>query len=133
MSATSETPNPPTDEPMPKPPSKKPAAGMSAGRRVAIGVNVITQAFIIFAILGFINFVSYRHFKRWDFSRNQTFALSSQTRNVVGNLPKPAKAIVYFAGGLYGQVYPDTIGLLKEYEYASKGKLTVEQVDPYRN
>jgi hypothetical protein len=108
--------------------------GMSSGKRVAIGLNVILQALIVFAIVIAINFVSFRRFKRWDYSRNQTFALSSQTTSLLGSLQKPVQVIIYFSGsGGFGQIYPDTIGLLREYEYASKRKLTVEQVDPYRN
>src|SRR5262249_51433538 len=65
---------------------------------------------------------------------DQKFALSAQTKNLLGSLPKPVKAIIYFSGnGVGGQVFPDVNALLREYEYASGKKLTVETVDPYRN
>lgn len=109
-------------------------SSMSTGKRFAIGVNVIIQTVVVVAIIAMINYVSFRRFVRWDFTRDQKFALSSQTKNLLGGLQKPVKAIVYFSGaGAAGQISPDVMALLKEYQYASKGKVTVETVDPYRN
>lgn len=108
--------------------------GMTSGKRFAIGVNVIVQILIIAFIVALINFVSFRRFVRWDFTRDQKFALSSQTKNLLAGLQKPVKAIVYFSGGgAAGQIAPDVMTLMKEYEYASKRKVSVETVDPYRN
>jgi hypothetical protein len=107
---------------------------MSSGKRLTIGLNVLVQALLVIAIVGLINWISTRRFARWDFSRNQTFALSTQTKSLLGSLQKPVKAIVYFSGGgAVGQIYPDVIGLLREYEYASGRKISVEEVNPYRN
>jgi ABC-type uncharacterized transport system involved in gliding motility auxiliary subunit len=109
-------------------------SGMSTGKRFAIGVNVIVQVLILAFILALVNFVSLRRFVRWDFSRDQKFALSTQTKNLLGSLPKPVKAIIYFSGaGVGGMVSTDVDNLLKEYEYGSGRKLTVETVNPYRN
>lgn len=104
-------------------------------KRVQIGLNVIMQVLILTIIVLALNYISFRHFKRWDFSRSQKFALSSQTRNLVGSLAKPVKAIIFFNNSAppAGEIYADLLSLLKEYEYASKQKLTVEVVDPYRN
>jgi ABC-type uncharacterized transport system len=104
-------------------------------KRLQIGLNVILQLFILTAIVIAVNYISFRHFKRWDFSRSQKFALSGQTRNLLASLPKPVKAIIFFnsASPAVGEVYSDVLGLLKEYEYASNQKLTVEIVDPYRS
>jgi hypothetical protein len=112
----------------------KSSTGMTSGKRVAIGANVVFQIIILLLIVGMINFVSMRRFARWDFSRSQTFALSSQTKGLLSGIDKPVQAIVYFSGaGVYGQIYPDVIGLLREYEYASGRKVSVEEVNPYRN
>src|SRR4029453_18244990 len=109
-------------------------SGMSTGKRFAIGVNVIVQVLILAFILALVNFVSLRRFARWDFSRDQKYALSTQTKNLLGSLPKPVKAIIYFSGaGVGGMVSTDVDNLLKEYEYASGRKLTAETVNPYRN
>jgi hypothetical protein len=123
----------PAPEPKPATPPK-PSTGMTSGKRLAIGANVAVQIIILVLIVGMINWISMRRFARWDFSRDQTFALSSQTKSLLGGLEKPVQAIVYFSGaGLHGQIYPDVIGLLREYEYASGRKVSVEEVNPYRN
>lgn len=114
--------------------TKQHQGGMTTGRRFAIGVNVVVQVLVIAFIVALINFISFRRFVRWDFTRDQKYALSTQTKNLLGSLDKPVKAIVYFSGGgAAGQIAPDVMALLKEYEYASKRKLSVETVDPYRN
>lgn len=108
--------------------------GMSSGKRVAIGLNVIFQILILTVIFLIVNGISFRRFARWDFSRDQKFALSSQTKSLLGSLQKPVKVIIYFAGsGAAGQIGADVDGLLKEYEYASGRKLTVETVNVFRN
>jgi hypothetical protein len=108
--------------------------GMSSGKRVAIGVNVVVQILILTLIFLIVNGISFRRFARWDFTRDQKFALSTQTKSLLGSLQKPAKAIIYFAGsGAAGQIFPDVNALLKEYEYASGRKMTVETVDVYQN
>ena len=37
----------------------------------------------VIAIVLMLNYMSFRHFKRWDFSRDRKYALSSQTKNVL--------------------------------------------------
>src|SRR5687767_2065903 len=115
--------------PAPAPAAKKPVSGTA--RRLAIGTNVVAQVLIVLVIIGVLNYIGFRQFKRWDFSRNQKYALAPMTKNVLANLEKPVKAIVFFptAGALYG----DVTALLREYEYASNKKFTVEYVDPYKN
>ena len=124
-------------KPAPKAPPKK--SGLSSGKRVVIGFNVLLQVLIVFVIIALINVISFRRFVRWDISRDQKYALSPQTTNLLASLPKDksVSAIVYFAGGgIAGQIAPDVMALLKEYEYAARSRqrnFTVETVDPYRN
>lgn len=99
--------------------------------RFQIGVNVLIQTLVFVAIVLMINYVSFRHFKRWDFSRDQKYALSSQSKNLLKSLKKPVKATVFFSSA--AEIAPDVNSLLKEYEYASDGKFKTEVVDPYRN
>ncbi|HEY3897252.1 MAG TPA: GldG family protein [Chthoniobacter sp.] len=99
--------------------------------RFQIGLNVLIQAVVIFGIILMVNYMSFRHFKRWDFSRNRKYALSSQTINVLKNLQKPVTAIVFFSSA--AEIAPDVNNLLREYEYASNGKFRTEVVDPFRS
>jgi hypothetical protein len=100
-------------------------------KRLTIGLNVLVQVLVFTAIAAMVNYVSFRHFKRWDFSRNQKYALAELTKNLLSNLKKPVKAVVFFPSAQ--GIAQDVGSLLREYEYASDKKVTVEIVDPYRN
>ena len=100
-------------------------------QRLQIGVNVILQTVIFFVIIVMLNYMSFRHFKRWDYSRNQKFELTSQTRNLLKSLKKPVKAVIFFSSAT--EIAPDVNGLLREYEFASDKKFRTEIVDPFRN
>src|SRR4051812_21565256 len=82
--------------------------------RLQIGVNVIIQTLVLIGIVAMLNYMSCRHYKRWDFSRERKYALSPQTKNLLRNLKKPVKAIVFFAGS--SDIAPDLAGLLREFE-----------------
>ncbi len=99
--------------------------------RATIALNVLTQFLVFVALIVMINYLGFRHYKRWDFSRDKKYALSSQTKALLGNLPKPVKAVLFFSGAV--EIYPDVQALLREYEYASKTKFSYEVIDPYRN
>ena len=100
-------------------------------KRVQIGLNVIIQVVVVLLIVGMVNYFSFNHFRRFDRTRDQKYLLSEQTKQVLGGLKKPVKAVVFFATG--SEVYGDVVALLREYEYASKTKFQTEVVDPYRN
>jgi len=99
--------------------------------RVQLTLNVIVQAIVVIAIVAMANYLSFRHYARFDLSRNQKFALSEQTKAVARGLTKPVQAIVFFAGE--GEAEANCHQLLREYEFASKGKITVEEVSPFQN
>jgi hypothetical protein len=99
--------------------------------RVQLTLNVIVQAIVVVAIVAMANYLSYRHYARFDLSQNQKFALSEQTKAVARSLTKSVQAIVFFAGE--GEAEANCRQLLREYEFASKGKITVEEVSPYQN
>jgi hypothetical protein len=104
--------------------------------RLAIGINVLTQIAAVFFILMAINYYAFKHFKRWDLSRDHKYALSGQTLQLLESLPKPVKVYVFFSADPQipgGEVYQDVNSLLKEYQYAAKGKVEVEMIDPYKN
>ncbi|MEA3212067.1 MAG: gliding motility-associatede transport system auxiliary component [Chthoniobacter sp.] len=100
-------------------------------QRFQIGLNVLIQLLIVTGIVTMINYLSFRHFKRWDFSRDQKYALSSQTKNVLSSLKKPVKAVIFFSSA--SEITADVNALLREYEYASDRKFNTEVVDPFRN
>jgi hypothetical protein len=117
-----------TSEPKPK---KAPRIN-----RFAIGVNVLVQLAAVFFIVMFVNFYAFKHFKRWDFSRNQKYALSGETKQLLAGLQKPVNIYVFFSPDPRlpgGDVFTDIEALLKEYQYAANGKVEVEMIDPFKN
>ncbi len=115
----------PKENPSPKP-------GKSGQiNRLQIGLNVFVQVIVVLALVLMINFIGFREFKRWDFSRNKKFALSSMTKGLLTSLPKQVKAVILFSPS--SPISADINQLLREYEFASKKKFEVEIVDPYNN
>ncbi len=100
-------------------------------RKVAIGTNVIVQLAVLTLIVFFVNYLSFRHFKRLDYSRDQQYALSPQTKSILTNLQKPVHLYVYFSTA--ADVITDLDHLLHEYELVGNKNFSVEGVDPYRN
>jgi hypothetical protein len=104
--------------------------------RFSIGINVLVQVASVIFILLFINYFAFKHFKRWDFSRDHKYELSGQTKQLLDNLPKPVKIYAFFSPDPRlpgGDVFPDIEALLKEYQYAGTGKVEVEMIDPFKN
>lgn len=100
-------------------------------QRFQIGVNVLLQTLVFFGIVVMLNYMSFRHFKRWDLSRDKKYELSTQTKNLLKNLKKPVKAVIFFSSAT--EIAPDVSSLLREYEFASNKKFKTEIVDPFRN
>lgn len=99
--------------------------------RFKIGLSVLIQLLVVGALVLMANYLSFRHFKRWDLSRDQKYALSPQTKSLLASLKKPVRAVIFFSSA--AEVAPDVGALLREYEFASDKKFSVEHVEPYRN
>lgn len=103
-------------------------------KRFEIGINVLLQLALLGALLVMVNYLAFKHYKRWDYSSDRKYALADQTRKILATLDKPVRMIVMFSPGAPGsEAYRDVDGLLKEYQYAAHGKVTVEFIDPLRN
>jgi ABC-2 type transport system permease protein len=99
--------------------------------RIEIGINLLVQIIVLLGMLIMVNYVSSKYYKRWNWARNSQTELSDMTRSLLGNLQKPMQAIVFFSQP--GEAEQDAREMLREYEFASKGKLTVEDVNPELN
>jgi ABC-type uncharacterized transport system involved in gliding motility auxiliary subunit len=97
-------------------------------RSTQYGANAIIYSVIFVAILIAVNYISNQHHRRLDMSSEHVYSLSSQSVNVVKNLPKPLKIYGFFAGG----DNPAALELYEEYAYASP-KVTFQMVDPDRS
>src|SRR5213076_3007490 len=99
--------------------------------RVRIGLNVVVQVVLILFLAAMVNSLAFKHYKRWDFSRDQKYALSDKTKLFLDTLKGKMRITVFFSPST--PITADLQNLLTEYQYAGKGKIDVEHIDPERN
>ena len=119
------------------PPSSTPAParrGRNVGFlwRLQVGANVLIQIALAVFILVAVNGYAYKHFHRFDFSRDRKYALSQRTKQFLGSLTKPIKLIV-FMNPQTSPLQGDAANLVEEYRTAQPNFISIEQVDPLRN
>jgi ABC-2 type transport system permease protein len=108
----------------------RPAAPKKIGR-LQIGVNVLIQVVLVVFLAMMVNAIAFRHYKRWDFSRDQKYALSDKTKRFLDSMKGKMRITVFFAPNT--PISADVQNLLTEYQYAGHGKIDVENIDPERN
>ncbi len=104
--------------------------------RRTIRLNVALQVVAMLVLLVAVNYFSFNHYARADFSRSQKFTLSEQTRRVLRELKKPVRITVFFSPTVLSPetgLFPDVQNLLKELIFSGRNKIEVEYVDPTRN
>jgi ABC-type uncharacterized transport system len=99
--------------------------------RFQIGMNVIMQVAIIIVLAAMVNYLGFKHYWRWDLSRDKKYALSDKTKHFLDSIKGKMRITVFF--GSQNPITGDVQNLLTEYQYASRGKIDVEYVDPERN
>ena len=99
--------------------------------RIRIGFNVLVQIVLILFVVAMVNSFAFKHYARWDFSRDQKYALSDKTKRFLHTLKSKMRITVFFAPNT--PITGDVQNLLTEYQYAGKGKVDIEHIDPERN
>jgi len=99
--------------------------------RVRIGFNVLIQVVLILFLAAMVNSIAFRHYRRWDFSRDQKYALSDKTKRFLQTIKGKVRITVFFSPNT--PITGDVQSLLTEYQYAAKGKIDIENIDPERN
>src|SRR5436309_5651945 len=100
-------------------------------QRLQIGLNLVVQLILIFFLVSAINWIGFRHYKRWDVSREQKYALSDKTKRFLNTIKGKVRITVFFSPNT--PISGDVSSLLTEYQYAAKGKIDIENIDPQRN
>ena len=99
--------------------------------RVRIGANVLLQVGLIFFLAAMVNYLGFEHYRRWDLSRDKKYQLSDKTTRFLESIKGKVRITVFFgAGNPIGQ---DVQNLVTQYQYAAKGKIDVENIDPDRS
>jgi ABC-type uncharacterized transport system len=99
--------------------------------RIQIGLNVIVQIALLLLLAAMVNYLGFEHYKRWDFSRDHKYAISDKTKRVLDSLKHKLRITVFFSPNT--PISADVQNVLMEYQYAAKGKIDVEHIDPERS
>ena len=101
-------------------------------RRHRLWITLNTGAALLLAlvIVLMVNYLSFRHYYRADWSRTQLYSLSSKTIGLLESLEKPVEVTVFFQPG--NVLYEDIHNLLREYQFHST-RLNIQWVDPDRD
>jgi len=110
--------------------TKKPRTRGKIGR-IRIGLNVLVQIVLILFLVAMANSLAFKHYARWDFSRDQKYTLSDKTKRFLDTLKGKMRITVFFSPNT--PISGDVLNLLTEYQYAGKGKIDIEHIDPERN
>jgi ABC-type uncharacterized transport system involved in gliding motility auxiliary subunit len=88
---------------------------------------------ILLAIAVFVglNYLSLRHWKRFDWTHTQIYSLSDTTKKILAGLKQPVQVTVFMTQGS-SRLLPEVKELLARYQAASP-KIEVEYLDPRRN
>lgn len=99
----------------------------SRRRSTRLGANTTVMTVAVIAIIGFANFLGYRHHKRIDLTSEKLYSVSDQTRKVVSDLKKDVKVMLFDKD--------DQQGLgeqMKEYRNLSS-HFSFERIDPQKH
>jgi len=99
--------------------------------RIRIGLNILVQVVLVLFVVAMVNSFAFRHYARWDLSRDQKYTLSDKTKRFLDSLKGKMRITVFFSPNT--PISSDVQDLLTEYQYAGKGKIDIEHIDPERN
>ncbi|MGH7789947.1 MAG: GldG family protein [Candidatus Binatia bacterium] len=96
-------------------------------RSTRYGTSAVVASLIFIAILGIVNFLSYRHHHRFDLTSASIFSLSPQSAQVLEGLTQDLRMEAFVEGG----IGPEIADLLRNYSDASP-RVSVRLIDPDR-
>ncbi|MDP8248276.1 MAG: GldG family protein [Candidatus Tritonobacter lacicola] len=95
-----------------------------AGANLAVGLAVASLLLIM------VNYLSFRHYRLFDWTSGKLYTLSGKTENVLAGLEEPLKIYVFYQPR--HRAYPYVMDLLEEYAHASN-KIEIQKLDPDRD
>ena len=98
--------------------------------RVRIGMNALVQIALLLLLAAMVNYLGFEHYKRWDLSRGKKYALSDKSKRFLETIKGKLRLTVFFDPG--NEIGQEVQNLLAQYQYAAKGKIDIEQIDPTR-
>lgn len=100
------------------------------GRRARARIYLIANALLLTLIVLMVNYLAFRHYKRWDWTEESLFTLSDRSERVLAELKQPVEVWV-----MVGENEPEHAELrtLVDRYRAASDRISVHFVDPYRN
>ncbi|MBO0801005.1 MAG: GldG family protein, partial [Blastocatellia bacterium] len=95
-----------------------------SGRTGKLGANTALLSIAVLTILVVLNFLGYRHHKRFDLTSEHLYTLSDQSKKILGGLQKDVKVIKFDKAD--DQNLSDT---MNEFKYVTK-HISYERIDP---
>ena len=96
-------------------------------RRFSIATNVAIQVLVAVVLLGVANYISFRHYVRWDLTRDRHFTLSKQTVHYLQSLRGRTQVVAAFPRG--SEEEGEVRALLEECRRIAKSRLDIVFVD----
>ena len=111
--------------------SAAPTADVDEGGRLRAEHKLYTVvgSLLFTLIVVMLNYLSFRHFERFDWTRDTRFTLSERSEQVATDLERDVQIVLFFSSG--EPELEDVLELVQQYEAASD-RITVRQVDPLR-
>src|SRR5204862_7244469 len=83
--------------------------------RFQIGLNVGVQIGLLIFLALMVNYLGFEHYGRWDFSRDQKYALSDKTKRMLDSLKGQLRITVFFSANT--PITYDVQVLVTEYQH----------------
>lgn len=94
-------------------------------------LHTLGQIVAIILIFVMVNYLSCRHYARWDATKNNLFTLSTVSTNFLKSLSTDVDVIVAFLPS--SPIYSDVRNLAEEYQRQGNKHINMEMLDPARN
>ncbi|MBI3990824.1 MAG: GldG family protein [Candidatus Omnitrophica bacterium] len=96
-------------------------------RKAAIGTNFVAVILVSIVLLLMVNYLSLRHYRTLDWTRNKLNTLSTVTGKMLNTLPETVRVTVFFTPG--HSLYDEIENLSRLYQKEGRGKIEVDFVD----
>lgn len=105
-------------------------------------INLLLQAVLFLTLFAGLNYVALNHSWRFDLTKNRRYSLSAETESYLKRLTQAVRIHVTFTDDPdnleIAQAYRDLSGLLREYEYSTRGnpdpgRIRVEFIDVFQS
>jgi len=104
-----------------------------ANNKIKNRAELLVYILAILAIIGFVNYMAARWFKRIDLTEGKEYSVSSSTKKVLKNLDDIINVKVYFSKNLPSNLHKtvtDVKDILNEYQAFAGNNLKITWVDP---